>query len=174
MAGYGWEQYDPRHGGTQTIHDAGNQLDITTSFTKTSDGKWGVRISGKPREDAPSDLKSTVIFYAFVEGSGLSRLDVQDADTDDAKHGFDAERDVVIEGENPNIREFKMTITGDKGTSNKHPIHGHASASDQPLDRTLVRSAMLPDDALWQTKRECLPKPSRQRRQQLCSSRSAD
>jgi mannosyl-oligosaccharide glucosidase len=45
MAGYGWEEYDARTGGRQVVHDAGNQIDITTSFFKDMEsGNWGARI----------------------------------------------------------------------------------------------------------------------------------
>lgn len=154
MAGYGWERYDPRHGGIQTIHDAGNLIDITTSFVKIPEaggrgGNWGVRISGTPRADAPSDLKSTMIFFAAVEGQGVSRLEA--AFTDEEKDsGYDG--DITIDGENPGIGDFKIVITGDGNGGNKHPVHGHPSGMDKTLDKTFVHSALMPEEALWQAK----------------------
>lgn len=152
MAGYGWEKYDPRHGGIQTIHDAGNQVDITTSFTKSADGQnWGLRVSGKPRSDAPADLKTTVIFYAAVEMQGLSTLQVQGGD--DAENELGYSGDVVMNGENPNIGDFKIVVKADDAKGkNKHPVHSHASASQGPLDKTFVRSGMVPEEGIWQTK----------------------
>ena len=74
MAGYGWDEYDVRNGGQQTIHDSGNKIDITTSFVKipggTNGGSWAVRVKGTPRKDAPEILMSTVVFYASLEGLG--------------------------------------------------------------------------------------------------------
>jgi mannosyl-oligosaccharide glucosidase len=71
MAGYGWEEYDTRKGGIQTIHDAKNQIDMTTTFVKipggAHGGSWAARIKGEPRDDAPADLKTTVIFYLTNE-----------------------------------------------------------------------------------------------------------
>lgn len=157
MAGYGWERYDPRHGGVQTIHDAGNQIDITTSFFKETGegsgdkgGNWGVRIKGVPRADAPEDLKSTVVFYASTEGQGLNnRLEVKNAD-DLQDGGFDG--DVVLQGENLGLGEYKIVVKGDEGTENKHPSHTHPSGSDKDLGKTLVKSSTVPEDAIWQTK----------------------
>jgi len=154
MAGYGWERYDPRFGGIQTIHDAGNQIDITTSFVKIPEagekgGHWGVRISGAPWKDAPSDLKTTVVFYAAVEGQGLSRLEALHTQ-EEKEVGY--EDDVVIDGENPGVGDFKIVVTGDGGRSNNHPIHGHPSGMDKTLDRTFVYSSLIPEEALWQSK----------------------
>ena len=74
MAGYGWDEYDVRSGGQQTIHDAGNRIDITTSFVKipggNNGGSWAVRVKGVPRADAPPDLKTTAVFYASLQGLG--------------------------------------------------------------------------------------------------------
>ena len=155
MAGYGWERYDPRNGGIQTIHDEGNKIDITTSFTKTAAGQWGVRISGTPRDGAPADIKTTVVFYAGVEAQGLSRLEIKDFSDEEAKLGFEAEKDVVMEGEGPHLGQFKIVVSGDHGggKKNKHPSHDHPSGSEQPLDRTRIRSSIVPETALWQAKR---------------------
>jgi mannosyl-oligosaccharide glucosidase len=158
MAGYGWERYDPRHGGIQTVHDAGNQIDITTSFFKDSSagekgGNWGVRIKGTPREDAPADLKSTVIFYATMEGPPgvYNRLETKGSE-EELKGGF--EGDATIQGEHLDLGEFKITIKGDGDSKNRHPVHDHPSGFDKSLDKTIVHSAHLPEEALWQTKRE--------------------
>ena len=55
MAGYGWDEYDIRKGGRQTIHDAGNNLDLTIDFIKVPGGEkggnWGARVKGVPRDD---------------------------------------------------------------------------------------------------------------------------
>lgn len=74
MAGYGWEEYDVRTGGSQIIRDQGNMIDIQTQFVKVEGGEhgwshlnrfttlnkltdyllgghWGVRITGTLRAD---------------------------------------------------------------------------------------------------------------------------
>ena len=151
MAGYGWDSYDPRTGGRQTIHDAGNGIDITTDFVKFVDrgsngGSWGARIKGTPRDDAPSNLKTTVVFYAAVEGFGT--LEVQDASAGDhADTGFEGE--VKIGGQTVELGDFSIVVTEGKGD---HPEHTHPSAPDDPLDKTRVHSLQLPDAAIWQAK----------------------
>ncbi|KAF2427202.1 glycoside hydrolase [Tothia fuscella] len=159
FAGYGWDRYDPRHGGIQTIHDAGNQIDITTSFFKDTSagdkgGNWGVRIKGVPREDAPQDLKSTLFFYVASEGpkgmAGIfNKLEAVGSE-EELKNGYDG--DVVLEGEQGELGEFRITIKGDAGSDNRHPTHGHPSGMDKSLDKTFVHSASLPEEVLWQSK----------------------
>ncbi|KAI9865035.1 MAG: Processing alpha glucosidase I [Vezdaea acicularis] len=147
MLGYGWDEYDTRTGGRQVVHDSGNKIDLTTEFVKipggTNGGNWAVRIKGSPRDDASADLKTTVVFYAAIEGLGSLSVEGDDA------LGF--EGDVTIEGKSPELGEFKIDITtGSK--SNKYPIHAHPSHREKPLDRTRVDSLQLPDQALWQAK----------------------
>jgi mannosyl-oligosaccharide glucosidase len=153
MAGYGWDRYDPRNGGEQTIHDTGNEIDITTSFVKVSDagdkgGHWAVRVKGKPRKDAHEDLKSTVIFAIASEGGPLSSLEVvgKQEDLQDSKG---IEGDVILNGENNILGPFKIVVTEGKG---KRPTHVHPSDYDRPLDRTFVSSENAPQEHLWQTK----------------------
>ena len=148
MAGYGWDEYDTRIGGRQTVHDAGNMLDVTTEFVKVAGGQhggnWGVRIRGTPREDAPPDLKSTVVFYAGMEGFG----ELEPAD-DDEETGFEGV--VTLNGQTSDLGQFKIDITKGSETNN-HPQHGHPTYQDKPLDRTFVHSIQIPQDALWQSK----------------------
>ncbi|KAK2628725.1 hypothetical protein QTJ16_001828 [Diplocarpon rosae] len=145
MKGYGWEEFDARTGGQQTIYDQGNGIDIETKFVKipggSNGGGWAVRVKGTIREDSPPDLKSTIVWYASLEG--LGRLDVEDP----TELGF--EDDVTLSGESEGLGEYKLTIT--KG-SGKHPSSSHPAAEQKPLDRTLVHSVTAPDNILWQTK----------------------
>ncbi|KAH0553114.1 hypothetical protein GP486_006699, partial [Trichoglossum hirsutum] len=148
MAGYGWDDYDVRKGGRQTIHDEGNNIDIQTEFIKIEGGQhggnWGVRIKGTPREDAPADLKTSVFFYVALEGLGI----VEVADEADSLGYVDV---VTLKGETPDLGRFTIDVT--KGPeSNAHPTHGHPSYRDKPLDRTIVSSSTVDKADLWQTK----------------------
>jgi mannosyl-oligosaccharide glucosidase len=146
MAGYGWDEYDVRTGGQQTIHDAGNEIDITTSFVKIPGGQhggsWGVRVKGVPRDGAPKDLKSTVIFYASLEGLGSLEV-VNERDT------LGYEGDVVLGGNSDGLGEYKVVVTEGKG---KHPANVHPSFDAKPLDRTMVHSFTIPEEVIWHTK----------------------
>ena len=150
MAGYGWDEYDVRHGGRQTIHDAGNSIDITTEFVKIPGGQhggsWGVRVRGTPRDDAPPRLMTTVIFYAAMEGFGSIGVANEEDDL-----GY--EGTVTLEGQSNELGEFKIDITEGPKT-NSHPPPSHAAYRDKPLDRTMVASFQVPEEAIWQTKRE--------------------
>jgi len=152
MAGYGWDEYDVRLGGRQTIHDAGNSIDITTEFVKIPGGQhggsWGVRIKGTPREDAPPRLMSTVIFHAAMEGFGS--LNVQSERND-----LGVEETVVMVGSSNELGDFTLEVTEGPST-NKHPPPSHKSYGAKPLDRTIVQSLQVPEEALWQAKRTFL------------------
>ena len=149
MAGYGWDEYDVRHGGRQTIHDAGNNIDITTEFVKfpggDHGGNWGVRVRGAPREDAPAHLMTTVVFYAAMEGFGSLGVANEKDDL-----GF--EGTVTLEGQSNELGDFKIDITEGPET-NGHPPPSHQAYAEKPLDRTMVASFQVPEQAIWQVKR---------------------
>ena len=149
MVGYGWDEYDVRHGGRQTVHDAGNTVDITTEFVKipggNHGGSWGVRIKGSPREDAPERMISTVIFYAGIEG--LGSLNVENE-----KDDLGIEGSVRMAGSSNELGDFAIEFTEGPDT-NLHPPSSHASYWEKPLDRSIVTSLQVPDGNLWQAKR---------------------
>lgn len=149
MAGYGWDEFDVRHGGRQTIHDAGNSIDITTEFVKIPGGQhggsWGVRIKGIPREDAPPKLMSTVIFYAGMEGFG-------DLKVKNERDDLGIEGTVAMEGSSNELGEFILEIT-EGPEENVHPPATHKSYAEKPLDRSIVTSLQVPEGNMWQAKR---------------------
>lgn len=66
MAGYGWTAYDPRTGGHEIIHDTGNKIDLSLDYVKdhhSPDDDWGLRISGRLRDDAQRTQRTTAVFY---------------------------------------------------------------------------------------------------------------
>lgn len=148
MAGYGWEEYDTRKGGVQTIHDTKNTIDITTSFVKIpgggNGGSWAARIKGEPREDAPEDLKSTVLFYVTSEPRG-EELDVGEEGGD--SKGF--EGDVTLLGSSAVLGDYKLVVTKGKGS---HPQSDHALSSKKDLDKTIVRSLTMTEEHLWRAR----------------------
>jgi len=149
MAGYGWDEYDVRHGGRQTIHDAGNSIDVTTEFVKipggAHGGSWGVRVKGTPREDAPSRLMSTVLFYAGMEGFGSLAVGNE-------KDDLGIEGSIKMEGSSNELGDFTLEVTEGPDT-NTHPSSTHVSYEDKPLDRSIVTSLQVPDGNMWQAKR---------------------
>lgn len=150
MVGYGWEEYDARQGGRQTIHDSGNNIDLTTEFVKfpggDHGGSWAVRVKGTPRADAPERLMTTVIFYTTMEG--LGSLEVENELDAMGYEGI-----VTLKGESAGLGDFKVDITPGPKT-NKHPKSAHDSYASKPLDRTLVASLQAPEEVLWQAKRK--------------------
>ena len=148
MAGYGWEEYDIRKGGRQTIHDAGNTVDLTIDFVKTSSsskgGNWAARIKGEPREDAPAQLMTTLIFYAGMDGLGSLGFGNEQ---DDLGH----KGNITLQGQTADLGEFRIDITPGP-VSNVAPKHQHPSWDSKPLDRSMASSMQMPSDALWQAK----------------------
>lgn len=149
MAGYGWDEYDIRKGGRETIHDAGNTLDVTIDFIKvpggSNGGSWGARVKGEPRADAPPDQPTTVVFYAALEAVGS--LEVGNGADPLGYLG-----DVTLNGEAPGLGSFKIDVTPGPD-SNVHPKPDHPSYDAKPLDRTFAGSFDAPQDVLWQVKR---------------------
>ncbi|KAI1438796.1 glycoside hydrolase family 63 protein [Xylaria sp. CBS 124048] len=148
MAGYGWEEYDTRKGGIQTIHDSKNQIDITTTFVKVpggaNGGSWAARIKGEPRADAPEDLKTSVFFYITSEGQ-LETIDVADEGT---PTGFDG--DVTFTGTSLHLGDYQLVITKGKGD---HPTSDHAVSDKRDLEKTVVHSDTVSQNLLWQAKK---------------------
>ena len=149
MAGYGWDEYDVRHGGRQTIHDAGNSIDIMTEFVKIPGGEhggsWGVRIKGTPRDDAPPRQFTSLIFYAAMEGFGSLRVENEPDE-------LGIEGPVKMAGSSNELGDFSLEITEGPET-NSHPAPTHKSYAEKPLDRTIVASLQTPDEQIWQAKR---------------------
>lgn len=148
MDGYGWDEYDVRSGGHQTIHDAGNNIDITTEFVKipggTHGGSWAVRVKGTPREDAPLRLITTVLFYAGMEGFGS--LSVRNEADELGIEGA-----VTLEGSSNELGQFTIEVT-EGPDSNSYPPKTHPSHAEKPSERTLVASFQVPDEQMWQAK----------------------
>jgi len=147
LDGYGWDAYDVRSGGRQTIHDPGNHIDLTTEFVKfpggDHGGSWGARIRGTLRADAHPRQRTTLLWYTTLEGPGSLAADPASAGQSGAVG------DVVLAGETPDLGAFTLTVTAGRGD---HPRGNHPSETDKPLDRTLVHSGAVPEDALWQAK----------------------
>ena len=95
------------------------------------------------RPEASPNLRTTVVWYNTL--NGLGSLEASTGEQGDT--GFDG--DVVLKGYSTELGDFDVTVTKGEG---EHPVTGHASYDKKPLDRTLVHSAQVPDDALWQIK----------------------
>lgn len=147
MAGYGWDEYDTRKGGVQTIHDAGNHIDITTSFVKVpggaNGGSWAARIKGVPRPGVPDDVRTQVFLFLGQEGFGGLLEPQANGDED----GFP--EDVTFNGNSESLGNYKVVVT--KGTG-EHPVGGTFNEGHD-LDKTVVQSLTLPPEILWQAQR---------------------
>lgn len=148
MAMYGWTTYDARSGGTQLIQDVGNQIDVTTEFIKKSEGQssgnWAIRLKGKPRNGAPADLKTSVIFYVGMEAKeGCADCQLE------AFEQLGAGEDKSVEAVNIAIKHPRLGSAG---------IHIPTSVGeDGRHEGTIVHTMNITEDKLWQAKCECNP-----------------
>lgn len=147
MAGYGWDEYDTRKGGVQTVHDDGNHIDLTTSFVKVpggaNGGSWAARIRGVPRPGAPDDVRTQVLLFLGQEGFG-GQLEPQ---ADFEQDGFAG--DVVFKGNSESLGDYKVVVT--KGTG-EHPSNGDLNEEHHDMEKTIVQSVTLPAEYIWQAK----------------------
>ncbi|KAF4984228.1 hypothetical protein FZEAL_516 [Fusarium zealandicum] len=146
IRGYGWDEYDARIGGVQTIHDEGNKIDLTTTFVKipggSHGGSWAARIKGELREDAPENTKTMLFYYIAQDGDG--ELEVEGEGTE---FGFD--EDVTLIGSSKTLGDYKLLVT--KGTGD-HPTNGHELLKHRHGDTTLVASTDADPEISWQGK----------------------
>ncbi|KAK4148144.1 glycoside hydrolase [Dichotomopilus funicola] len=147
MKGYGWEEYDPRRGGIQTIHDIQNGLDLTTSFVKVPGGahggNWAARIKGVLNDDAPKDQKTILVFYVTQEGSD-SELQALEGEDEKGYHG-----DVTLQGRSDSLGNYKLVVTKGEGVQ---PLSDHDLSNIRGPGQTVVQSLTYPEEHIWQAK----------------------
>jgi len=129
----------------QTFHDEANMIDLTTSFVKipggANGGSWAARIKGVPRPDAPPNLATMLVYYIAQEG-GMGDLSPKPEGA--TEYGF--EGDVTFEGLAESLGPYKLVITKGKGD---HPESDHEMARSRHTDKTVVLSAVVPEQVLW-------------------------
>jgi mannosyl-oligosaccharide glucosidase len=143
MARYGWTAYDTREGGTQTIEDVQNKIDITTEFIKKSEGQsagnWALRIRGMPRKDAAADMKTSVVFYV-----GMESMDACTKCKLVASEQLGPEEDTSVHAANFWIEHPELGTAG---------IHIPASVGESGRHEAMVvKSLNVSDEKLWQTR----------------------
>ena len=143
MARYGWTAYDTREGGTQTIEDVQNKIDITTEFIKKSEGQsagnWALRIRGTPRKDAAGDLKTSVVFYV-----GMESMDTCTQCKLESSEQLGAEEDTSVHAANFWIEHPQLGTAG---------IHIPASVGENGRHEAMVvKSLNVTEDHLWQAR----------------------
>jgi len=144
MPRYGWTMYDTRVGGVQMIHDEENSIDLKTEFIKAADGgSWGVRVTGVPAPDAPSDgVKTTIVFHVALEdlpedGSNPASKSLVCAKGD----AFEAGRRVaaVCHGKDPALGDFNIRVL---------------ESQQAQVQESTVTSLRVNEDRIWKAKGE--------------------
>jgi mannosyl-oligosaccharide glucosidase len=141
MQGYGWTLYDDRAGGSQIFHDSQLHMDITTDFTRSKDGmSWGVRVVGTPRADAPTKVKTALIFHTALEQA--AELATKSITCSPGAHTKDHPRNVEAScnGTDPALGLFEFFVLGDD--------------KNHLAEATSIESLTAPEDKIWQAKGE--------------------
>ena len=136
MDGYGWTWYDPRTGGSQTIHDVGNKVDITTDFVKAAESDqwtWALTIEGKLHQAAQKTQKTTLIFYLGVEAE-TSNVECRQVDDSQTAHA-------VCSGTAGALSNLNLEIFIPPSMSN-----------DATTANMVVESLVVQNDQVWQAK----------------------
>lgn len=156
MQGYGWEQYDPRSGGTQVFHDQKEQnVDLTTQFVKSKDGKsWALRVKGVPSNDNPNAL-TTIAFYAGIEGLRKgNKFELKDHSQYHSKKGIKG--NIAFKGFSPELGEFEVTVTengGPEALPNGYALKSfHPAAKAIETENSRHVSLHVPDDNMWKAR----------------------
>jgi mannosyl-oligosaccharide glucosidase len=135
MTQYGWSIYDVRNGGTQSISDAGNNINLTLQLVKIPDGSmkgsWGLRVDGRFR-DASSPSGADIIWYMTIEESALSGLNALSC-----QERFSSE--IHCQGTASGLGSFDIQLPPGKiGNTTKSDLH----------------VLKVPDEELWKAKGE--------------------
>ncbi|KAF2471559.1 glycoside hydrolase [Lindgomyces ingoldianus] len=152
MDGYDWTAYDTRKGGTQTIRDAENMVDITTEFVKKYEGQtagnWALRVRGTPRDVATAGLRTSVVFYVAMEKMDTCPECRLEAATEKKGSGDDLTVEAVdIHVKHPGLGASVIHITGLKSTERADRPNNTGTH-----ENTFVNSMNTTEDMLWQSK----------------------
>jgi mannosyl-oligosaccharide glucosidase len=136
LAKYGWTKYNVRTGGSQTIVDPTNGLEMTTDFVKLSEdpvaGNWGLRINGKLSDSSSNSRNISVILYVALEED----VEAGPAHVDCARQepGLNS---VECKGTAPGLDAFTISMPSPK--------------SDDQY-QTSLKGISAVDEQLWQAK----------------------
>lgn len=150
MNSYSWTAYDTRHGGTQTIKDRINKLEITTGFVKIYEGQgagnWALRVKGTPLENAEAGLKTRMVFYVGMEAMDTCIGCQLDAVSTKQGQGDDLYVDTVdIHAKHAVLGVAEIRIPNPK----------NMNATGKHMD-TMVKSIKVPETQhLWNVKCMC-------------------
>ncbi|KAH3670511.1 hypothetical protein OGAPHI_001026 [Ogataea philodendri] len=136
---FGWTKYDARIGGHEVIKDAQFKTQIDADFVKTESGNWALRVKGKPENP---DAKTSVVFYAGLEGEG----ELQYAGADEI-----VEKDAKLVGYSERLGglfEIDVTRGADDQYIKKQKVHEYG------LDPSVTRhlSLTIPTGNVWRAK----------------------
>lgn len=139
MKGFGWTAYDARAGGSQVIHDAKLNVDITTDFVKNEDGSaWAVRVLGRPNPGAEEvgEVKTSIIFHIAHESAvGSSKKSLQCERLDGGKGHISGAK---CTGKDPSLGDFEFRINADP--------------KDNNIQFKAIRSLRVTEDRIWKAK----------------------
>lgn len=145
MASYGWTMYDPRVGGSQSVHDAQLGVNLATDFIKQDDGSgWAVRVTGEVRPgaaEADAVVRTSLVFHVAMEGavrSPTKSLKCERLGPGKMGHISGAE----CRGQHDKLGQFDFRINADP--------------KDNVITKSTIRSRRVGESKIWEAKCEFL------------------
>ncbi|CAI6338254.1 unnamed protein product [Periconia digitata] len=140
---HGWDVYDSRRGGIQSIYDKSSDMMIKTSFVKTSAGpgagNWALRITGNTTGSKSKGQKTRMIFYVGKE-DGCKECVLEAAASQQGQDGY--VETVNIHSEHPELGTAEIRI----------PRPFDVDGSAKP-GYTAVKSLQVPKEkSIWEAK----------------------
>lgn len=139
MAGYGWAFYDPRIGGSQTILDTINKVDITVAFVKPRHeeaSSWALRVKGNVRADGQQAHKTTIIFYIGVEAPDSHIQCIYPPKDPDRLH------EIICSGHLNTLPDFEISFS----------YNTTQVPTKEMLPSVAIHTLQVPEDQIWQAK----------------------
>lgn len=137
IGAFGWKHYDVRRGGQQVIDDFLMGIKLETDFVKLPEGNWALRVHGIPLPGAPTDLTTSLFFYAYVEGEG--------------KVGTKVNHDnhVYMEGKTPDLGKFRIQTFNRLG---EHPVSpASVDLESMVMDKDFFAGFNVKKEGAWRT-----------------------
>ncbi|KAK5962965.1 mannosyl-oligosaccharide glucosidase PWA37_005421 [Arxiozyma heterogenica] len=147
---FSWIVYDPRIGGTESIIDYENNVNLTVNFVKSHDGKnWVTRISGQSLDPEKNSAISIITYMNQNVGSGntgsakpyLKLIDVS------------KDKNLVFEGYSSELSKYSVTFRDNYGNYfRNNSLSNMEILPGSDCTKTSHVSLTVPDAEVWKAK----------------------
>jgi mannosyl-oligosaccharide glucosidase len=145
MGGYGWTNYDPRTGGSQTIEDTKGNLRLTTELFKKPDGAagadWNLRIRGVPITESQNPQTIAVIYVGSETELYANDAILECTNTLNQNRSGETIR---VWGYTEDLGSFELLL--------QSPRSSKPNDQRAPLHKISVASMTIPSTTIWHAK----------------------